>query len=78
MEKMNNNELENELTEVTGGAGNAGDKGKKSDLTPKLDSKTFTCRMCKEEYPSSEDGKDRRFFGGMCDKCLERMCRFEG
>ena len=73
MEKMNSNELENELTEVTGGAGNAGDKGKKPELTPKPDSKTFTCRMCKEEYPSSEDGKDRRFLRGICDKCRIRL-----
>lgn len=77
MEKMNNNELENELTEVTGGAGNADDKGKKPDLTPKPDSKTFTCRKCKKEYPFP-DGIDRRFFWGICDKCLERMFRFKG
>lgn len=72
MEKMNNNELENELTEVTGGAGNADDKGKKPELTPKPDSKTFTCLFCKKEYPSS-DGKVHF----ICKECANRLRMWE-
>ena len=72
MEKMSNNELENKLTEVTGGAGNAGDKGKKSELTPKPDSKTITCIFCKKEYPSTDD-KVRKYKFYICEKCKKNL-----
>ena len=50
MEKMNSNELENELMEVTGGADNTDDKEKSSELVPKPDYKTVECWFCKKKF----------------------------
>lgn len=72
MEKMNNNELESELTEVIGGTGNADDKGKKSDLTPKPDSETVTCIVCNKKYLSAS-GEVPRGYSYVCNRCRERI-----
>ena len=51
MEKMNSNELENELMEVTGGAAETDlvpIKEKSSELVPKPDYKTVECWFCKK------------------------------
>ena len=50
MEKMNSNELKNELMEVTGGADNTDDKEKSSELVPKPDYKTVECWFCKKKF----------------------------
>ena len=53
MEKMNSNELENELMEVTGGAAETDlvpIKEKSSELVPKPDYKTVECWFCKKKF----------------------------
>ena len=72
MEKINNNELESELTEVTGGAGDTDDKEKSSELVPKPDSETVTCIVCKKKYPSAP-GEVPKGYSYVCNRCRERM-----
>ena len=53
MEKMNSNELKNELMEVTGGAAETDlvpVKEKSSELIPKPDSETITCMLCRKNF----------------------------
>ena len=75
MEKMNSNELENELMEVTGGAAETDlvpVKEKSSELIPKPDSETITCIVCNKKYPSAA-GEVPKGYNYVCNKCRECM-----
>ncbi len=75
MEKMNSNELENELMEVTGGAAETDlvpVKEKSSELIPKPDSETITCIVCNKKYPSAA-GEVPKGYSYVCNKCRECM-----
>ena len=78
MEKMNSNELENELMEVTGGAAETDlvpVKEKSSELIPKPDSETVTCMLCKKNFNVPKAAKEHKRIEScyVCPECSKKF-----